>query len=565
MGHDFARAWVSAFALLCAWALAPSWAYAQAVPGPADAGRVQQRLPDMLPLPETPGGAPRALGPQLTAPEEARAIQFVLRRVVIEGATAFSEKQLADIYRDDLGEEISLHRVWAYAGRITERYQQAGYFLSRAYIPAQEIADGVVHIRVVEGFVHTLELDAKARANPLVVQWTQRLQAQKPLTVDAMESLLLRLNDLPGQNYRAVLQKNEVSDAPEGAAQLNVVTTEEPKEIHLNVDNFGSRYLGPYEASAQVMLPIIPNQRTMVSVLASTPADELKYGSITHTIPLSYDWSMDLNAGRTDTHPGSVLKTQEIDSVSTSFGFGFTYQWMRQRRENLTSRLAFDGRNTDSDIAKLLPLTRDQVRAVRFSSTYQRMADSGSYDYATLIATQGVDGLGASKANDSNLSRAEATPDFQKLEFLYSRLQPLPGDFAGIVSVSGQIASGPLYSSEEFGYGGQNFGRAYDASEITGDHGIAASLEIRYHGLKPWGGMKLAPYGFYDIGRVYNDDAGQEKQASGSSAGFGLRVATEQGISANIGMAFPLTREIDQPLYGNEKSPRYMLQIGYDF
>jgi hemolysin activation/secretion protein len=572
-GHVFVRACASASrvrllvgAMACALLASAAPAWGQAVPSAADAARVQQRMPDAtLPQPEVKAGAAARALPVVAVPKKAKTIRFTLKAVQIDGATAFDEAALADIYRDSIGQEIALDVVWEFAAAITERYQQAGYFLSRAYVPAQEIDEGIVHIRVAEGYVHDVQLDAQATTNPLVVAWTERLRSERPLRLASMESLLLRLNDLAGQDYRAVLEKAIDPDAPEGAALLNVVTVEEHKEFRVGFDNFGSRYLGPYEANAQVVLPIIPNQKTTVSWLGSLPMDELKYGSITHSIPLSYDWAMDLNASRTDTHPGSILESQEIDSVSTGFGFGFSYQWKRQRNENILTRLSFDGRNTRSDLLKILPITRDQVRALRATTTYQRAHDAGDYDYASLTVSQGIDGFGASKAGDANLSRAEAKPDFSKIEAMYSHLQPLPQNFVGVVSLNGQFASGPLYSSEEFGYGGQSFGRAYDASEITGDHGVAAALELRYNGLKPWGGMHFAPYGFYDIGRVWNDDAGQEKQASGSSMGVGVRAATELGITANIGVAIPLTRDVDQPIYGNGKSPRYMLQLTYEY
>ena len=167
---------------------------------------------------------------------------------------------------------------------------------------------------------------------------------------------------------------------------------------------------------------------------------------------------------------------------------------------------------------------------------------------------------------DLNLSRAQATPDFTKAELGLTRLQAITADWSLLASAAGQIASGPLYSVEEFGYGGQAFGRAFDSSEITGDHGLNGSLEVRYNGLKFSPSVTLQPYGFYDIGEVWNDDIGQVEHASGSSAGFGLRTSTDFGLTSNVGLAFPLTRSIATPIYGQGKNdPRIMLQIGKSF
>jgi hypothetical protein len=52
---------------------------------------------------------------------------------------------------------------------------------------------------------------------------------------------------------------------------------------------------------------------------------------------------------------------------------------------------------------------------------------------------------------------------------------------------------------------------------------------------------------------------------SAASAGIGLRLNHSAGVWGNFGIAWPLTREIDTPIYGDEKDPRFMMQIGYDF
>jgi hemolysin activation/secretion protein len=218
------------------------------------------------------------------------------------------------------------------------------------------------------------------------------------------------------------------------------------------------------------------------------------------------------------------------------------YQWIRQRQENLALKIMLDSRDVASDILNS-PLTRDHIRALRATATYDTSDDWLGYNMANMTISQGIDGFGASKESDLNLSRAGAAPSFTKMELTYQRQQGITKDWSLLAATSGQLASGTLYSSEQFGYGGQAFGRAYDASEITGDEGIDGSLELRYDGLGDWQPISLQPYGFYDIGTVWTDGADQ----SGSSAGFGLRFATQWHLTGNLGLAFPLTRGVATP------------------
>ncbi|MBY0354143.1 MAG: BamA/TamA family outer membrane protein [Rickettsiales bacterium] len=121
-----------------------------------------------------------------------------------------------------------------------------------------------------------------------------------------------------------------------------------------------------------------------------------------------------------------------------------------------------------------------------------------------------------------------------------------------------------LPASEEFGIGGPSFGRAYDLSEIMGDEGVAGSLEVRYQAIPEWRGLQTVPYIYYDLGKVWNNDTDGES-FSAASAGLGVRFAHELGINAQLGLAFPLTREPERPIYGDHHSPRLLMQLGYGF
>lgn len=102
-----------------------------------------------------------------------------------------------------------------------------------------------------------------------------------------------------------------------------------------------------------------------------------------------------------------------------------------------------------------------------------------------MTASQGTNGLGASAAGSLNLSRAEGRSDFTKITGTASRPRELGQGLEVTVMAAGHYAGSPILSSEELGYVGQAFGRAYGPSEILGDDG-AASAELRYNGLPPW-------------------------------------------------------------------------------
>lgn len=532
--------------------------------GPADAGRFrpEERVAPLAPRDDAPVVEEETpLTPQI--PSGLDSSPFTLKTVNIEGATAFSDSQLADIYAPYLGQQVTLDIAYRIAGRITERYRASGYFLSLASVTDRDAKAGIVRIKITEGYIGEVELRDAMADNHVVQAYIDQVKLEKPISSKALESFLLRLNDLPGLSFRAVLARANMVD--EAAVKLVLIPTQKQGRGTITVDNYGSRFLGPNEAILSYSTSLYPLAQTNVSVITSLPVDELNSGSIEHSVVVAPDIIVGVNASYTDAHPGYNLEVFEINSDSTSLGFYAKYQWIRQRQENLALKLAFEGRHSTTELLGI-PFTRDDIRVLRASANYDKSDNWRGNSMLNIIISQGIDGLGASRQGDINLSRAEAKPDFTKAEFNVSRLQGFGDSWSALVSVSGQAANGALYSAEEFGYGGQGFGRAYDSSELTGDHGVSGSVEVRYGGFDNIGQINLSPYVFYDAGAVWNVDRGQLSEESASAAGAGIRFSTRWDMTGNLSLAWPLTRQIVTPVYGaSENGPRIMLQLSQGF
>lgn len=545
--------------------LLPYLAAAQSLPGSSDPGRIE--FPDAekqrLKTPDTKTHTPSYQVIPGTPPVGAEGITLNIHAITIEGATAFSPESLSDIYAPYLNRDITLDSLWMIAGEITQRYRAAGYFLSRAYVPEQEIADGHVTIRVAEGYIEEVALNHSIFKRMVIQKLTSDIKQKKPLDTNTLERFLLQLNDLPGISFRAVVEP--LQDAPEGGVMLRLLPQKVDGKGSVSFDNHNSRFLGPHQASASYSKALLPLQQTSVSVLASTPADELKYAALQHKIPLLPGIALEFYGSHANAKPGFTLEPSRIESESTEIGVGVSYQAIRQRQENLVFEVQFEGKNTNSDISGTT-LTKDRVRALRTSAEYNTFDSANAYHYTKITLSQGLDILGARERGELNLSRSEAHADFTKAEFYYAYQRQLPGAFALLAQSSGQWASGPLFSSEEFGVGGQNFGRAYDPSELTGDHGLAVSGELRYLKIPIWQAITFTPFAFYDIGAVWNLDRGQEFRESASSAGLGLYANHDSGINGAISLAHPLTYPAGTPLYGMaSKDPRLLFRLSYDF
>jgi hemolysin activation/secretion protein len=474
--------------------------------------------------------------------------------------TAFTESELSDIYQGSLQQTITLDYIWDFANQITQRYQDKGYFLSRANIPQQEIENGIVEIEIIEGYIAEVDLNKKLAERVQIKQLISRLKDDKPTNAYNLESFMLQMNALPGQQFRAIIEP--IKGVEQGQVKLSLIPKEQKAQYSAAFNNYGSLFLGPYQMVTNYQGSFFPLQQTTLSLFTSLPADELKSVAFNHSIPLYPNFRVDLFGDYVNAYPGDSLEILEIESKSSSFGAKLSWQPIRQRLENLVTSFELSGKNTDSYILQDVLQTQDRIRAIRVKLNYDVTDSFNGYNYLFFSINQGMKIFNSSDQGDSYLSRSEAEPDFTTLQFDYTRQQSISSTFMIVTQLLGQIASAPLFSSEEFGYGGQVFGRAYDPSEITGDDGVSASIELRYLGISSWKQNHLTPYAFYDIGKVWNKDSGGVSQSAASS-GLAIDWIHASGFNAQIGIAWPLTRNASNPIHGDGTDPKLLLQLSY--
>ena len=119
-------------------------AFAQQPP-PGAGGQLLQ----IPPAPVAPRAAPEFRIEQRAAPAAAAdQVKVIVNSLRITGATAFSESDLLALTGFTPGSELTLVDLEGMAAKISRHYRRSGYFVARAYLPAQEIKDNAVTIAV---------------------------------------------------------------------------------------------------------------------------------------------------------------------------------------------------------------------------------------------------------------------------------------------------------------------------------------------------------------------------------------------------------------------------------
>jgi hemolysin activation/secretion protein len=527
----------------CLLLSAISRAQLPALPSSADTPPMQ-RAPASpaasLDIPPAPGDGPSVPA----APPGADTITFVLRAIQVKGASPAVAASLTAPHAGKIGQQITLATVYDIADAMTRQYRKAGNFLSVVIVPAQRIEQGQVTLHLYEGKLSRVEVRGPGSdRRGLAKETADQVLAAGPVTAAAVERQLLLLNDLPGLTARGTLVP---SAEGLGFADLIVDTSQPRYRAELGADNRSGRYLGPGRYTARLALNDVLGLQdaTQFEYATAVPADRYHTWTIENAERLSPS-GLAMNVSYTDyrSRPnlGEDFAAFNLETNSKTAFADLAYPLIRSRLTNLSLRtgLRYHDGATDSSFAGTA--TRDRVTTGLIGMTFDH-ADAGhGVSTVDFEVDQGLHTLGASSAGDPTLSRPGGRPDATKATLYIARLQDLGANFSVLLAATGQYAASRLLLPDEFAYGGEYFGRAYDAAEFVGDSGAAGKLEVRYTWNAPYGLMVL-PYGFYEAGWVSRRDSTNTAVSSDSalSAGCGLRLTLGTHLSGYV--------EVDEPI-----------------
>ncbi|PZQ44602.1 MAG: hypothetical protein DI551_09790 [Micavibrio aeruginosavorus] len=549
----------------------PVCAQDMVLPGSVDPGRALENQ-ERKPVPDRSLETevrPKAAVP--LTPAGAENLKFVLKHVWYEGMTAYEPQELQALYNEHLGKEISVATLFDIMAKVQQKYLDDGYALTKVVIPNQNIQGGEVRLAVIEGHVSEVEIAPDIRPSPVIDDAIKRIKDMHPLNVRTLERLMLILNDLPDLDVSAVLATPK---AQEEAGGVRLVLQKSPSADQRGIvalDDHGSVFSGPVQmrATGNIFHVGPAYSKASVTLFSAMPIDEQKSGSLSYSTPVfgASGAMATLSSSLTHTEPGSSLSILDIKGVSQSNEVNISYPLIRQRDMTLNIDGGFEWKNARTKILGE-ELYDDRLRILKTGLNLNFTDAWAGYNVADIHYSQGLDILGVRESGSEYLSRLDGKSDFHKFEMLVGRIQALPNNFELYGVVNGQYALDPLLSSEEFGFGGGQIGRGYDPSEITGDHGVAASFEVRYNTEVPIfkTSVLAQPYIFYDIGKIWNIDNGADDKISAASTGFGVRATLNQGWNMDLNLAIPMTRSADQePKYQTDVGGRVLFSLSKSF
>jgi hemolysin activation/secretion protein len=521
---------------------------------PPDAGTLLQTI---KPAPAPPRQDTGALPEQPVRPaiKLDATLRFVVKAIRITGAKALDETTLQRLVADAIGKELTLADLQKYAGRITRRYHEAGYPLARAYLPAQEIRDGMVEIAILEGRLAKLNVQNDSRlTDAQVAARLSTLKEGEAINGGTLERSLLLLDDLPGVDVKSTLKPG----ASVGTTDLDVrVAARSPYSAALSLDNYGNRSTGDLRLGANATAGNLARLGDTLSV-NTVAANDLAYGRLAWQTPVGSQGTQ-LGAAWAGMRYRLGEEFAKLDAHGTA-GIGSLYllhPFVRSRATNISAQVDYDHKELEDDVDATGTVSKKRLDLGAFGLSGDHTDGLGGGGRTNWSATWTTGRLGLDPASQRIDDAGHQTEGgYDKFSGSLGRQQNLPRGFLLDARLQAQAACQNLDSSEKMTLGGSQGVRAYPEGEAPSDDAWLANLELRHGFLTNWQATL-----FYDAaqGRLNHKsiagDGDDEERLSGT--GLGLAYNRPDGLSLQLGVAW---RTGPQPTSDTDRTPRVWAQ-----
>ena len=514
--------------------------------------------------------APVQKAPSITVEEREPVVsadgqqKILVKGFRISGESPLPEGELLNLIKNKAGKEITLSDLNKLAAHITKYLRQQGYIVAFAYIPAQDVKDGIVEIAVVPGKYGQVKINGNGHIS------AERLKAMlfcaKPgmvITRSPLERALLLMNDLSGVIVKATLSPGQEA----GTADLILETSDTDKTSGaVYADNWGNRYTGRTRYGTQITVNNFSDHYgDALTIGGLTTSDGINNYNFGYSAPLGYDGA---KAEVKYSHVGYTLGEEYADLGATGraavTSYSISYPFIRSRSFSLYGTLGYDVKHLKDDIAGYgsYASRSSGLWNLGLSGSFADTWLGGGNNAFSLTHYRGNLDINDTAARVSDASTAQTSGDFSKTVLTYQRQQYVTQNLNFNFSFTGQLADKNLDSSEKLYLGGADGVRSYPQGEASGDQGYKLTGELRWRlpGLSG-GPNNLYLNTFYDYGNVmmnkhpYSSD---DNRRSLMAAGLGLLWARDRDFAIRMDYAWKIGNE--QATADSDKSGRFWLQ-----
>ncbi len=439
--------------------------------------------------------------------------------------------------------------------------------MSRAYLqPKQNIKSGVLKFRILEGKLHSIELNQSDPAEKRQIATAFPDMQDQVIHIRDIEQGLDQMNRLVSN--RATMNIEPVKDKPGYSKILIQNIPNNRHRFYFGLDNQGSKSTGRERARLNVnldnLLSLNDNWYLSTTDTVGGKADDQNSRSHSFAVSIPYGyWTYSLISDQSE-----YIST--VDSTSVAF----MTSGVSDSDSLKASRIAHRDQNSKTTVAFTLTAkeTNSFLEDVRLDSSSRKLTifdiginhvvrKSGSVWSFLLNYSRGLgilDALEDGPDSSNMIPRAQ----FEKLDWDISfslPIKPWGEAWSYQGSWSGQLSSDPLFGSEQISIGDLSSVRGFRDSPVAGDTGLYFNNDISWKPSSTYPLLKniTAAVGL-DLGYVEarNGNIANSGRANAALAGLSLSVqqATRPGRQQQLSWSLTLGIPLSAPAFVAEES-----------
>jgi hemolysin activation/secretion protein len=471
---------IAAAIALAAIAAAPLRAQIPSIPLdqlPRPSDQPLPKPPPVVPKPEIVLPPPPAPG----APALSRGVRVLAKGFRFVGNTIVPEEELQAIAAPYVGRELDNARLEELRLALTRRYVEAGYINSGAVIPDQDVSDGIITFRIVEGRLSEIVVGGANGFRHPYLQDRLALGAGPPLNVNELqERMQLMLQDPQIANMSAELAPG----VERGDAVLRVDVTEAKRyTVGVKASDNRSPVVGQNELEGFFQARNFFGYGESLALRAGFTQGLDDYSAIL-AMPLSARGTLltaryDYTDSRVVEAPLSQL---DIGAKSSAWDLTVSHPLYERLNRVLNGSVTLARRSTYNTFlgepSPFIPGAPDGhtvISVARFGIDGVERTQTDVVAGRVLVS-KGFSGMGSTVVDNPDLPDSVYTAvlgQFQWVRLLSREAQLL-------FRADGQWSNQPLLGSEKYSVGGMDSVRAYRRDYAIRDKGWFTSLELRY-------------------------------------------------------------------------------------
>jgi hemolysin activation/secretion protein len=469
-----------------------------------------------------------------------------VKLVKVEGNCALSTPEILTCLNGLLNREMNLGDIYHLCQLVNQLYADRGYFLARTYPPPQEVQNGVLTIRVLEGRIGRIRIEGnRYYGTRFICRYFLPFCQQTVRYSDFLKALLL-LNENPDLSAGALFEKGKEV----GTADLVIrVHDSRPVHLYLNENNYGKLLTTNVQFGGRLDWGncIVDGAKFSVAEVLGLPIKGLDFTDATYTFPINAKGlSMQLAFlySQFDIEELRPLRPKGKSMIGTVKA---TQAVMRTKKIGLDVFGYFDIKQIQNLVLGQR-ISDDRLRILTVGTLFDHYNSARGRDYLNFRMGIGIPGfLGSMPPVDNDSSRLGGGGRFIKFNLDYDRVQQLYKEWMLYLHASGQWSPNKLTMPEQIYIGGSNTVRGFPLSVGLGDYGYYANIETRFPlpffmdrrfflTKKTWKEV-LQLVAFFDSGATkFNEGSGIFL----AGTGFGLRFTGPYTLSLSFDVGFPI-------------------------